>query len=188
MKSLQCLRVWNDWIFFSLGHCQSVAHILLNCLFFPAADRREMTRKEGKLLEAARAGDISTLFNMVWECLCCSLLPRTHRCGRFNIAPWADSASPMLVLCLLFLLAQRKRSSGYSLQRLFGEYSIALCSLQGAEAMHHKAAQVWSQSMYSKQHRYITYHLKNTSFTSASFIFSVAALMVLISIFQQTVL
>lgn len=185
MKSLQCLRVWNDWIFFSLGHCQSVAHILLNCLFFfSAADRREMTRKEGKLLEAARAGDISTLSNMVWDCLCCSLLPKTHRCGRFNIASSADSASPMLFLCLLLLSAQRKRSSGYSLQRLFGEYSIALCSLQGAEAMHHKAAQIWSQSMYSKQHWYITYHLKYTSFTSASFIFSVAALMVLISIFQ----
>lgn len=53
--------------FFSLRHCQSVAYILLRCLFFfcAAADRREMRQKEGKLLEAARTGDISTLSNMV---------------------------------------------------------------------------------------------------------------------------
>lgn len=44
--------------------------------------------------------------------------------------------------------AQWKRSSRYSLQRLGGEYTLTLCSLQRAEAVHYKAAQVWSQPQY----------------------------------------
>lgn len=65
MKSLQCLRVPNDE-FFPFEHSQLFAFVPSKCLFFAAAaERREMRRKEGKLLEAAREGDISALSNMV---------------------------------------------------------------------------------------------------------------------------
>lgn len=50
---------------FFLGHCHSVALVLSKCLFCAAAERREMRKKEGKLLEAAREGDVSTLSSMV---------------------------------------------------------------------------------------------------------------------------
>lgn len=65
MKSLQCLRVPNDE-FSPFGHCHLFAFVPPKRLFFAAAaERREMRRKEGKLLEAAREGDISALSSMV---------------------------------------------------------------------------------------------------------------------------
>lgn len=62
---LEGMKLWD--FFFSLRRCQSVSLVLYLFFFFfcAAAERREMRQKEGKLLEAAREGDISTLSNMV---------------------------------------------------------------------------------------------------------------------------
>lgn len=40
--------------------------------------------------------------------------------------------------------AQWEGRARHPLQGLGGEHPVTLCSLQRAEAMHHKAAQVWS--------------------------------------------
>lgn len=63
---LEGMKLWD--FFFSLRRCQSVSLVLylfFSFFFCAAAERREMRQKEGKLLEAAREGDISTLSNMV---------------------------------------------------------------------------------------------------------------------------
>lgn len=76
------------FFFFSQALSVSCPCSLKVSFFGAAAERREMRQKERKLLEAAREGDISTLSNMVWEHLCHSLEPKTHRCGWFSIASW----------------------------------------------------------------------------------------------------
>lgn len=52
-------------LFVCFLYWKSFAIVLKYCLIFAAAERREMRRKEEKLLEAAREGDISTLTDMV---------------------------------------------------------------------------------------------------------------------------
>lgn len=109
MKSLRCLRVWNDGLFFFSQALSVSCPCSLKVSFFcVAAERREMKRKEGKLLEAAREGDISTLSNMVWEHLCHSLEPKTHRCGWFSIASW-QILPHQCCFCVFFAISSKKR-------------------------------------------------------------------------------
>lgn len=147
-------RWWNHYdawgyemmglVFFSFFQATSVIHSYSVFFFFcAAAERREMRRKEGKLLEAAREGDTATLSHMVWE------HPKVENHTTKTLHP---ELSPPHLRCFCvvycFSTAQWKRSPRHSLQGLCRKYSITLCSLQGAQAVYHQAAQVWGQSLY----------------------------------------
>lgn len=68
---------------------------------------------------------------------------------------WSDVGKLMQVSSELIHAAQWQRASRHPLQGFSGKHAITLCSLQGAEAVHFKAAQVWSQPKCQKQLWYL---------------------------------
>lgn len=130
-------RWWNHYnawgyeiiIFFSV--IVSQLPLFSQSVFCAAAERREMKRKEGKLLEAAREGDIATLSNMVWEHLCHSLPPKTHRCGAWYPEQILTYASPMMFLCLYFYQLKETRAPDIHCRDSLGNTPLHCAAYRG---------------------------------------------------------
>lgn len=142
MKSLQCLRVPNDEFF--LFRALSVICLCSpsSVSFLPQLQRGERWgERRGSFWKQPGKG--TSPLSLTWsEDVCDTLYHRkTHR--KTHFLPHLRS---FLSLDVLLSAAQWERSSKSGVQGLCGEYATSLCSLQGAEAMHHKAAPVWSRS------------------------------------------